>query len=251
MEGIRMVDEWPMIERRIPSLDVVFRKLVDSSQIRLGGDKQIDEALGSGGASEISLTDDEARVYRLVDGSHTVQEIVDSTGIGEFEVCRTLFDLLSRDLIAVLGRQKAGGARADVRRAAPSRIPGYVLLGAALFAAAVGVTVHRGAPFAVLGLGTMLRVPLGGVLHGTSRARLENVDRALQAFRALEGRLPEGLGQLADAGLLRADQLADPWNRPYEYSRVGDGYVLSAVNAGGEPLPGGLIERRWAGNSAF
>jgi len=251
MEGIRMVDEWPMIERKIPSLDVVFRKLVDSSQIRLGGDKQSDEPFGASGANEISLTDSENRVYAMVDGSHTVQEIIDATGQGEFEVCRTLFDLLSRDLIGVLGRQKAGGARVDVRRAQPSRIPGYVLVAAALFAAVVGLTVHRGAPFAILGLGSMLRVPVGGVLHGTSRVRLERVDRALQAFRALEGRLPDELEQLVDAGLVRPDQLHDPWARPYEYSRVGDGYVLSALDAAGEPLPGGLIDRRWAGNSAF
>src|SRR6185436_5711225 len=33
MEGIRMVDEWPIIERRIPSMNSVFRKVVDPSQV--------------------------------------------------------------------------------------------------------------------------------------------------------------------------------------------------------------------------
>ena len=34
MEGIRMVDEWPIIEKKIPSMDIVFRTVVDPSMIR-------------------------------------------------------------------------------------------------------------------------------------------------------------------------------------------------------------------------
>ena len=33
MEGIRMVDEWPIIEKKIPSMDIVFRTVVDPSMI--------------------------------------------------------------------------------------------------------------------------------------------------------------------------------------------------------------------------
>src|SRR5216684_2597739 len=36
MEGIRMVDEWPIIERKIPSFDIVFRAAVEPSQIEVG-----------------------------------------------------------------------------------------------------------------------------------------------------------------------------------------------------------------------
>ena len=36
MEGIRMVDEWPIIEKKIPSFDVVFRPVVDPSLIEVG-----------------------------------------------------------------------------------------------------------------------------------------------------------------------------------------------------------------------
>ena len=37
MEGIRMVDEWPIIEKKIPSFDIVFRPVVDPSLIEVGG----------------------------------------------------------------------------------------------------------------------------------------------------------------------------------------------------------------------
>ena len=36
MEGIRMVDEWPIIERKIPSFDIVFRSAVEPGQIEVG-----------------------------------------------------------------------------------------------------------------------------------------------------------------------------------------------------------------------
>src|SRR5687767_1618533 len=35
MEGIRMVDEWPIIEKKIPSLDIVFRPAVDPLSIEV------------------------------------------------------------------------------------------------------------------------------------------------------------------------------------------------------------------------
>src|SRR6266508_3332009 len=37
MEGIRMVDEWPIIERKIPSFDIVFRAAVEPNSIEVGG----------------------------------------------------------------------------------------------------------------------------------------------------------------------------------------------------------------------
>src|SRR6266446_7864450 len=37
MEGIRMVDEWPIIEKKIPSMDIVFKPAVDPNSIEVGG----------------------------------------------------------------------------------------------------------------------------------------------------------------------------------------------------------------------
>src|SRR5262245_27147599 len=46
MEGIRMVDEWPIIEKKIPSMDIVFRTVVDATMIEVGGGGGPDEAGG-------------------------------------------------------------------------------------------------------------------------------------------------------------------------------------------------------------
>src|SRR2546426_252086 len=98
MEGIRMVDEWPIIEKKIPSMDIVFRTVVDPSLIEVKtGDEEGSGESKRGAASasnKIRLSAEEERIYRKVDGTRTVQGIIDATGMGEFDVCRTLFDLL-------------------------------------------------------------------------------------------------------------------------------------------------------------
>src|SRR5512139_4224754 len=104
MEGIRMVDEWPIIEKRIPSFDIVFRPVVDPSLIDVGaGGAPDDSGTERRQTGRIRLAPEEERVFRKVDGVRTVQAIIDGTGAGEFEVCRTLFDFLNRNLIAPAG----------------------------------------------------------------------------------------------------------------------------------------------------
>src|SRR6266536_2301890 len=112
MEGIRMLDEWPIIEKKIPSMDIVFKPAVDPNSIEVGSGAE--EALGGPGAepkrsaasssNKIRLTPEEERIFRKVDGSRTVQAIIDSVGMSEFDTCRTLFDLLNRNLITTVGR---------------------------------------------------------------------------------------------------------------------------------------------------
>ena len=117
MEGIRMVDEWPIIEKKIPSFDVVFRPVVDPSLIEVGTSGADDSGSGEirrgapAASGKIRLSPEEDRVFRKVDGVRTVQAIIDGTGAAEFEVCRTLFDFLNRNLIA-----QAGMGAADVHQ---------------------------------------------------------------------------------------------------------------------------------------
>ena len=112
MEGIRMVDEWPIIEKKIPSFDIVFRPVVDPSLIDVAAGGTPDTSVAerrvpASATGRIRLAAEEERVFRKVDGVRTVQAIIDGTGTGEFEVCRTLFDFLNRNLIAPAGRGTA------------------------------------------------------------------------------------------------------------------------------------------------
>ena len=47
MEGIRMVDEWPIIEKKIPSMDIVFRTAVDPGTIEVAASRHATPATSS------------------------------------------------------------------------------------------------------------------------------------------------------------------------------------------------------------
>ncbi len=230
MEGIRMVDEWPIIEKRIPSLDIVFRTAVDPTLIEVASEDLTEADAKRTAATRIRLTPDEERIYRRVDGTRSVQGIIDATGLGEFDVCRTLFDLLNRSIIAPGGRAEAPevspGAGDDADQ--PLRWPGYALLLASLALTLVSLAVRLRDPYAVSGLQPFLAQTSLVTLESLDAARLRRVDRGVQAYHMLTGRLPESLSDVARAGLLDGGDLKDPWARPYHYSFSASGYELSA-----------------------
>jgi hypothetical protein len=252
MEGIRMVDEWPMIERKIPSMDVVFRRLVDPSQVQVGGGDELDDAIGNLGggaaANKITLSGQEARLLDLVDGQMSVQALIDATGLGDFDVCKTLFDLLSRDLVAVeRGRTPSGTAPPAARagRAASSSVPGYVLMFAALIVAGVSLAVQSGAPWAVTGLHPLLARPQIRARIEVTRRNIERVDQAVQAVWLSQGSAPGQLDELVQAGLLDARHLLDGLGRPLQYAPSASGFVLGAAPVDAVGSSGLSLERTW------
>ena len=83
MDGLRQVDEWRVIERKIPNLDVVFEPLEVRGSFFIPAD----------------LTYEESFVLGYVDGKSTVREIIQAVDMGSFETCKILYRLLSIKLI--------------------------------------------------------------------------------------------------------------------------------------------------------
>ena len=254
MEGIRMVDEWPIIEKKIPSIDIVFRSVVDPSMIEVGsGEDDGGDALSGLGAepkrsaasasNKIRLNSEEERIYRKVDGTRTVQGVIDATGIGEFEVCRTLFDLLNRNIISTAGRgaaREAAAGRADVAMPAA---PGYAAAAVVALVSVASAAAHLHSPFAVVGLSSLLKGPYELVLEGIGRSRLERLDRAILAYHLAHGAVPKTLEDLVGESLVDRSYLRDPWSRPFHYALTENGYLLNAVDDAGRTVAGSSIER--------
>jgi hypothetical protein len=194
-------------------------------------------------ASQIRLTPEEERIYRKVDGTRTVQQIIDATGIGEFEVCRTLFDLLNRNIISTIGRGVAKETMAGPSSAVASAVPGYGLAAAALLVALGAALAQRSSPFAVVTQAPLLTGSVGLLQEGVTRARLERLDRAIMAYYLWRGSVPQTLEELAKTGLVDPAYLKDPRSRPFHYALTDAGFVLNAVDDVGKTLPGTLIER--------
>jgi len=243
MEGIRMVDEWPIIEKKIPSTDIVFRPAVDAGMIEVAADDDGFEGSKKAGSNKIKLSGDEAKVFKKVDGQRSVQGIIDASGMGDFDVCKALYDLLSRDIIAPTGRGAKAQGDIGVRESEPAPVLGYALMAAALVLAAAGALIHMRSPFGIIGKPPMLSDSWHLLLESVSRGRLERLDRAIVAYRYEHGALPKTLEELAEEGLVDRSHLKDPWARPYHYGPAANGYVLSAVDDHGKPAPGTTIER--------
>jgi hypothetical protein len=249
MEGIRMVDEWPIIEKKISSFDIVFRPVVDPSQIDVGdaAGAEGSASAGRGAASptgRIRLAGDAERVFRKVDGVRTVQGIIDATGSGEFEVCRTLFDFLNRNLITTAGRARATDAEETEAEAEGSALPGYTVAVLVSALALAGLFVQHRAPFAVTGLGSVLPGTQDVEKDGVLRSRLARLERVIEAWRANHGRPPKSLDELVAAGLVEPGYLVDPWARRIRYEADASGYLLSASDESGASRPGLTVERR-------
>ena len=237
MEGIRMVDEWPITEKKIPSLDIVFRAAVDPGLIEVGGEDSEPAADPRRGAtSKIRLTQEEERIFRRVDGTRTVHGIIDASGVGEFEVCRTLFDLLNRSIITP-GRGAAPEAVQAADEGTPaSPWPSRALLAVVLVLGLAAVTLRWSTPFAVPGRSAFLESTKQALLGHVSRSRLERIDRGVLAYGLAKGRLPEALSDVVKAGLLDGSALRDPWARPYHYTLKGNRYELSSDEVGSPPI---------------
>jgi hypothetical protein len=249
MEGIRMVDEWPIIEKRIPSFDIVFRPVVDPSLIEVGVSGPDDSGGGDlrrgplTATGRIRLTPEENRVFRKVDGVRTVQAIVDGTGASEFEVCRTLFDFLNRSLIAPEGRGETPVIEAEEADRASS-LPGYAVAALVSALALGGLASTLASPFAVTGRPPVVAQAWAEVEDGVSWQRLFRLDRTIQAWQATHGSPPPTLQDLVEAGLVHSSFLTDPAGRPFHYETAAGGYLLAAVDDRGRAIPKATLDRR-------
>jgi hypothetical protein len=87
MEGARRIDEWSRMKDRIPSADVIpmLAEPRDESDLY------------------IDLRPAEWEVLALIDGDHSLRDIASELAVSEFEVAKTVYGMLSTELIEVAG----------------------------------------------------------------------------------------------------------------------------------------------------
>lgn len=82
LESARRMDEWPRINKAIPSDDIVFKKIENP---------------------ELKFTppEDEARVLSLLDGHRSIEDLIEISGLGKFRTYSCLYRLNSSGQIEV------------------------------------------------------------------------------------------------------------------------------------------------------
>ena len=105
LEGARRVDEWSLIEKKIPSFDLIFT--LDKDRLAI--------------AEDVELTPEQQRILPLLDGTRDVTRVIEDSGLVEFDVGKALYGLLTAGFAQRAGRSQgpvgaAGDARVDEHR---------------------------------------------------------------------------------------------------------------------------------------
>jgi hypothetical protein len=252
MEGIRMIDEWPIIERKIRSFDMVFRKTrpdLKPTLVERGQDDGADLEASLTESQEpappaagLKLAADEAVVYALLDGKRSVQEVIDRGNLGDFETCRVLYDMLSRGHIAetAVGGPVRAASRSSGNLGRALERAGYVALALAVTAslATMGRSPLSGMPRELVPPGALERIQ-----DLVARNRVERLDEAVQVYYLQKRFYPDDLRELAKGRLVSESALKDPWGRGFGFISTQGGYRIIAYDSGGVENPSRSISR--------
>ena len=245
MEGVRMMDEWPLIQARINNPDTVFRTiktLSDSESEAEALDRILDDAFSefvdrtsppveqsqgkgkqaTGTVGNLSRHD--RRVFAYVDGKRTVAQLIDMSRLGEFEACKSMLSLLNEGYIAPVKATAPRTGDTLRRRVDWGSVALRVALNLAVIAG-LGVVVwsmpqsraeirENATEFAREAMGRL-------------RAnRLLTTTAALEIYRLREGQFPESLDVLVTKGLLMQEIIAPPGQPPLEYFGIATDFDL-------------------------
>lgn len=248
MEGARMIDEWPIIEKRIRSYDMVFRKKLTDQEIVVVRSGEADEIDFDGESTrnrrrpsltdKIRISQEEKSIYDLVDGTMSVSDIVEVSRLSEFDTNKALYELLTRDLIEEVRGATAEAVLAqatpvDEIEVAETPVPLPLVLMLVVLALASLATSFRNPA-------NKLTPFLGGTsgVNETRKAismqRIEAIGTALDKFNDTRGQLPSELKELVphyiDAAFLR-----DPWGNAYNYIPSAERYLVIGFTREGKP----------------
>jgi hypothetical protein len=234
MEAAQIVDEWPLVEKRVGRADTVYRRAPGVEKLRLvANQKNTPEGT-------LSVSRPEAETWRWIDGRRSVGDIMERAFLSDFEVLKGTADLAGRNLIEI-GRAvdepvdvPAPSATSSVRSVPASRSLG--LWAALVVLAALSAYLIPKNPANVFWRPAGEVHEIADVGKAVSLNRAVAIERAVRIFYDASGRYPRGLEDLVVAGIVDEDSLRDPYERFYRYIlRAEDGkFGLYGRNARGQ-----------------
>ncbi|WP_224249506.1 DUF4388 domain-containing protein [Hyalangium gracile] len=228
MEGFRMVDEWPVIRKKINRLDMVFEQLkplpppvnkeedLDAAFDDAFSEKKKDENKGD----FKSVGDSERIVYDKIGPGRDVRKLIDVSCLGEFETCKALLNLVNLEYIRPVykdGKSPSGDRDGILQKVGR----GIGALGASMAAlAAILFLVAQFTGKLSLASSPASRFSDPAAQRFISRTQVKRIEAALEIFRLEKGELPDKLDALVEAGLLKPEELRYPWREQYYYRRL-------------------------------
>ncbi len=163
MEGLRIIDEWSVIEG-ILTVETVFKKTAKAAE------------------AEDELSDEEREILNLVDGESDVSTIVDVSGLDDFVASKILVSLLDRGFIEPVEETRVVQKESPRKRLLSPTVLNYLVPLVILFAFFSSLFSFHGEAFNV-------RKSLQAISH------LEYLRELIEQYRLTHGVYPEELPQ--------------------------------------------------------
>jgi tetratricopeptide (TPR) repeat protein len=96
LEGARRVDEWSLIEKKVPNFDIVFA--LDRQQML---------------HNTIAFSREQQALLPLIDGNRSVRELMQQSKLGEFAIGKALYGLLSGAFVVSVNSQDTAAVVSD------------------------------------------------------------------------------------------------------------------------------------------
>ncbi len=215
---LRMVDEWSEIEKKIFSPHLVFKKT-----------KTIDEKSGETLTSESvlkeKLTSEQELIYNLVDGTRTVQEIIDRSLLGKFNASEILVELSEMGLIEIVGVKTPSLIKRvrmiNLRGALP-----YFYYGSFLALILFLIAYFKPDLMNHLLKSRIERVDIDIPTYMVHKSKLDRLKNALEVYFIENGRYPDRLEELVTSRLINKEDLFYKKGIPYQYELRDGRYLI-------------------------
>jgi hypothetical protein len=213
---LRMVDEWSEIEKKVFSPFLIFKKAVgDEGKGTLSAQHYLKE----------KLTSEQELIYNLVDGTRTVQDIIDRSLLGKFNASEILMNLLEMGFIDVVGLQTPSLIK-KVRMINFRETFTFAYYGAFLLLVFF-VLVYFKPGFLNLFLDS--KIEQSGIeipSHFIYKNQIHRIKDALEIYSFEKGNYPNRLEDLIAAGLLQERDLSYRAGASYKYELKDGKYFL-------------------------
>jgi competence protein ComGC len=246
MEAVRMIDEWPLLEKKVPSLNIIYRKTGKSLEKDKMEGKSLtaDDLFGDNDdfsdlfsatknmrTEDQNLEEEEERVFRFIDGKRTIKDIVLDAQMTDFDACHALVSILDKALIEPLEQFKIDHKAqwANSRKKNDVKFPlGKVLLPVMLTAMMISIVMMNFMPLNILVPYQQNRNQIcNSYNESLSLNQIKRIASAIEMFYFTTHRYPSNLKDLVDEGLVQESTLLDPWGNPYSFKISENTYMLT------------------------
>ncbi len=215
---LRMVDEWSEIEKKIYSPHLVFKRALKLEEKSADG-------LPSQSYLKEKLTSEQELIYNLVDGTRTVQEIIDRSLLGKFNTSEILVDLSGMGLIEE-GEVRIPGIIKKVRRVNFRRVLTFAYYGVFLFFIFLVLFYFRPTFLRHLWDSKIDRADIDVPVQLVHKTQLDRIKNALEIYFLEKGQYPSRLEELVSVKLLQKGDLFYRKGASYQYEVKNGKYLL-------------------------